>query len=567
MKRFKKVTAFVLTFVMILAMSVTAVAANDANEAVNEARKGVLQINLLYVDQNGNEHLIQGGSGFLIGETSGADHVITNAHVVNMDDATKRAASEIFGVDFFSGNINMKIKVVVKRDVQISATIVNQSDAMDFAILKLEQPIYDRSPLTLNSDMSSVIATDNVYALGFPAAIEIAQDATYYTSEDVNVTAGIVSKTTTLDSVGYIQHSATLTSGNSGGPLVNSSGEVIGLNQAGVNDTYFYSVQISEVTEILDMLGINYQKTMGSTETQTETTQTSTTNNSVEEVPAVGYPVATVDKTALSSELSAAQMLDITKYTDDSALILSNAIANGNAVIANASATQTEIDSALTSLREAQSNLTVKSGISITVIIVIAAIVVILLIVIVLIAVLSGSKKKSAAAAAPRATYPGGVPQPNYGHPAAQSPVSQARPTAPAASSQPFSPMGMASEGAGETSVLNDGAGETSVLSGGGMSASASLTRVKNGEHINISKQIFKIGKERARVDYCIPDNNSISRHHASIINRGGVFYLVDMKSTNFTFVNGNKVVPEQEVKLNSGDRFKLADEEFEFRS
>ena len=98
------------------------------------------------------------------------------------------------------------------------------------------------------------------------------------------------------------------------------------------------------------------------------------------------------------------------------------------------------------------------------------------------------------------------------------------------------------------------------------MSAFAALTRVKNGEHINISRQEFKIGKERARVDYCIPDNNSISRHHASIINKGGMFYLVDMKSTNHTFVNGNEVIPEQGIKLNSGDRFKLADEEFEFQ-
>lgn len=566
MKRFRKATAFVLAFVMILAMSVTAFAANDANEAVNEARKGVLQINLLYVDQNGNEHLIQGGSGFLIGETSGADHVITNAHVVNMDDEVKQAASEYFGVDFFSGNINMRIKVVVKRDVEISATIVNQSDAMDFAILKLEQPIYDRAPLTLNSDMNSVIATGNVYALGFPAAIEIAQDATYYTSDDVNVTAGIVSKTTTLDSVGYIQHSATLSDGNSGGPLVNNNGEVIGLNRAGVDDTYFYSVQISEVTEILDMLGINYQKAAGSAGTPAEVTVTTPTDEPSGDVPVISPGVTTVDKTTLSSELSAAQLLDMTKYTDESAITLSSAIANGNAVIANSSATQTEIDNALAALRSAQSNLKEKSGMNMIMIVVIIAVVVILLIVIVLIVVLSGSKKKNAAAVAPRATYPGGMQQPNYGRPAAANPVPQMRPTAPITTPQPFNPMGMASEGAGETSVLNDGAGETSVLSGGGMGAAASLTRVKNGEHINISKQVFKIGKERARVDYCIPDNNSISRHHASIINKGGVFYLVDMKSTNYTFVNGNKIVPEQEVKLNSGDRFKLADEEFEFR-
>lgn len=559
MKSFKRLTAFVLTCVMILALSITALAANDANEAVNEARKGVLQINLLYVDQNGNEHLIQGGSGFLIGETSGADHIITNAHVVNLDDETRRAASEAFGVDFFSNNLNMKIKVVVKRDVEINATLVNQSDAMDFAILKLEQPIYDRAPMVLNSDTSSVIATGNVYALGFPAAIEIAQDATYYTSDDVNVTAGIVSKNTTLDSVSYIQHSATLSDGNSGGPLVNSNGEVIGLNRAGVDDTYFYSVHISEVTEILDMLGINYQKAgEGSTLIQPDPTQ----------APNPDLPItATVDKTTLSSELATAQALDLSQYTDESAIALSGAINDGNAVIINPSATQQQVDNALTALRDAKSNLQGKSSINITIVMIIVIVVaVILLVLIVLLVVMSGNKKKNAVAAAARATYPGGTPQPNYGRPVGQNPAAQVRSTASIPTPQPFNPMGMASEGAGETSVLNEGAGETSVLNIGGMNATASLTRVKNGEHISITKQVFKIGKERAKVDYCIPDNNSISRHHASIINKGGVFYLVDMKSTNFTFVNGNKVVPEQEIKLSSGDRFKLADEEFEFR-
>lgn len=566
MKQWKRLTAFIMVITAVLALSVTALAAGDANEAVNEARRGVLQINLLYVDQNGNEHLLQGGSGFLIGETSGADHIITNAHVVNMDDETKAAAGEIFGVDFFSGNINLKVKVVVKRDVEINATIVNQSDTMDFAILKLEQPIYDREPLRLNSNMNSVIATGNVYALGFPAAIEIAQDATYYTSDDVNVTAGIVSKTTSLDSVGYIQHSATLSDGNSGGPLVNGNGEVIGLNRANVDETYFYSIQISEVTEILSMLGIQYIEAGDNSFAQTDAAQPPASVETPAEVSAVSNGTVTVDKTALSSELAAAQIIDLTRYSDESAIALTGAIANGNAVIADMSATQIEVDGALAALRDVQNNLTEKSGMNITVlVIIIAAAAVVLILVILLIAVLSGNRKKNSAAAS-RTVYAGNAAQQAGGRMMPAGPIQQPHSVPTASMPRPFNPMGMSSEGAGETSVLNDGAGETSVLNGGGANASAALTRVRNGEHINISRQVFKIGKERAKVDYCIPDNNSISRHHASIINRGGMFYLVDMKSTNYTFVNGNKIVPEQEIRLNSGDRFKLADEEFEFR-
>ena len=120
--------------------------------------------------------------------------------------------------------------------------------------------------------------------------------------------------------------------------------------------------------------------------------------------------------------------------------------------------------------------------------------------------------------------------------------------------------------GAGETSVLGGGAGETSVLGGGAMQPAATLIRKKNGETATITKQMFIIGKERNKVDFCVPDNNSVSRNHANIVCKGGVYYIVDKNSTNFTFVNGNKINPNQEVKLNSGDKIKLADEEFEFR-
>ena len=127
----------------------------------------------------------------------------------------------------------------------------------------------------------------------------------------------------------------------------------------------------------------------------------------------------------------------------------------------------------------------------------------------------------------------------------------------------PFASRPMASEGAGETGVLNQGAGETGVL--GGNMLSATLTRLKTGERISINKQLFKIGKERARVDYCISDNNNVSRCHAHIIFRGGSYYIVDQKSTNYTYVNGNKIDSDMELRLNSGDKIKLGDEEFEF--
>ena len=117
----------------------------------------------------------------------------------------------------------------------------------------------------------------------------------------------------------------------------------------------------------------------------------------------------------------------------------------------------------------------------------------------------------------------------------------------------------------GETTILNQGAGETTVLSkvvNGG-----ALIRLKTRERLTINKESMTIGRERKRVDICIPDNTSISRLHAKLVVRNGVTYLIDQNAANGTFVNGVKATPNQEVALKDGDKVMLAAEEFEYHA
>lgn len=108
-----------------------------------------------------------------------------------------------------------------------------------------------------------------------------------------------------------------------------------------------------------------------------------------------------------------------------------------------------------------------------------------------------------------------------------------------------------------------DGAGDTTVL---GTDSSGYVLMRKNGsEKVLINKPEFYIGKERAKVDYCITNNNSISRRHAKIKVRAGKCYISDLGSTNSTYINGTKLSPNQEVALIPGDKVKLSNEEFEF--
>lgn len=518
MKRMKKMLSWLAVLCLCLSMSMTALASSaaDATPAVAEARQGVLQIWLYYVDSNGQEHKIQSGSGFLIGAASGATTVITNYHVVSLSNDDKKQLSEIYGVDFFNNNaITLKVKVVVKRDVEVEATYVNGSEQTDFAILELSQAIYDRSPLKLG-DSSGLVETQNIYALGFPTAASVNQDDQVYTSDDVTITNGIIGKFQQVNNIDFVLHNVSLGHGNSGGPLVDSNGAVIGVNTMYTDvdnaSNYYYSIAINEIAEVLDALGITYEKADGSAAVDT------------------AEPAETTETTAVDTESTETTESEATDVTDIPTTDVTADTAETTAVV-----------------EPEGPNMLLIGGIA-------AAVVVLIVIIVVVIA---ASKKKKPAPA----PYPAPTPTPGP----APAPKPMYTPNNGGGSSVTFATMPVDS-GAGETSVLGAGAGETSVLGGGAMQPTATLTRRKNGESVRITKQLFTIGKERQKVDFCIPDNSSVSRTHANILCKGGIYYIVDKNSTNFTFVNGNKIAANEETKLNSGDKIKLADEEFEFR-
>jgi len=109
--------------------------------------------------------------------------------------------------------------------------------------------------------------------------------------------------------------------------------------------------------------------------------------------------------------------------------------------------------------------------------------------------------------------------------------------------------------------------GETTVL---GISSQPMifpvLIRIRNNEKVIVNKMEFLIGKDPTRVDYCIFDNNAVSRVHAKIISRNGEFFVIDNHSTNHVYVNGMLIDANAEVRLTHGSRVRLGNEDFEFR-
>lgn len=116
-----------------------------------------------------------------------------------------------------------------------------------------------------------------------------------------------------------------------------------------------------------------------------------------------------------------------------------------------------------------------------------------------------------------------------------------------------------------ETTVLSNFSGETTVLSANPGIAEPYLTRVKSGERISLNKPVFRIGKEKSYVDYFIADNTAISRSHCNIHTENGEYFIEDTNSTNHTYVNGKIINSNVKVKLTSGDKVRLANEDFIF--
>jgi serine protease Do len=164
------------------------------------------------------------GSGFIISEDGLA---VTNNHVV-VGAGT---------LDVWRGG---------DQSDTLDARVLGASECLDIAVVQLEKDEYPY----LDWHKGEIKTGIDVYAAGFPLG-----DPTF------TMTRGIVSKAdvegdtawASIDSI--IEHDARIRPGNSGGPLVDTDGRVVGVNYAG-EDTYDYNYAIhrDEVEDVIEQL-------------------------------------------------------------------------------------------------------------------------------------------------------------------------------------------------------------------------------------------------------------------------------------------------------------------------
>jgi putative serine protease PepD len=211
----------------------------SVNQIYRQANRGVVDIKVRQSASAGTDQFGGGngsgqesqaeGSGFVI---DGGGHIATNQHVV--DGATS-------------------ITVTFADGKTASAKVVGTDPSTDVAVIKVDAPKSELHPLTFG-DSSNVEVGDGVVAIGSPFGLE------------ETVTTGIVSA---LDRTiqapnnftisGAIQTDAAINHGNSGGPLLDSSGHVIGINaqiesDSGGNDGVGFSIPSSMVQRVAQEL-------------------------------------------------------------------------------------------------------------------------------------------------------------------------------------------------------------------------------------------------------------------------------------------------------------------------
>ncbi len=93
------------------------------------------------------------------------------------------------------------------------------------------------------------------------------------------------------------------------------------------------------------------------------------------------------------------------------------------------------------------------------------------------------------------------------------------------------------------------------------------LIRKKTGDRIDLTKALISVGRDRPDVDVNITDNLHVGHMHAKLLQENGRYSLIDMHSSNHTFLNQKQIEPQKPQPLQNGDLIAFADEEFEFHS
>jgi len=111
------------------------------------------------------------------------------------------------------------ITVITRDNKEYKATIVRQNEQLDLALIKIDAEFEKHFRI---KDEKNYSTGENVFIVGTPKSIELGQ----------TLTKGIISGYREKEGIKLIQTDASINGGNSGGPMINKEGELIGVVNA-----------------------------------------------------------------------------------------------------------------------------------------------------------------------------------------------------------------------------------------------------------------------------------------------------------------------------------------------
>lgn len=188
------------------------------------------------------------GSGIIISEDG---YILTNNHIVSTSSASSNSSSN----NYYSVSEAEKVTVTLFNDDKTyDAKIVGTDEQTDLAVIKIEKTGLPKAEF---ADSDNIKVGEFAMAVGNPLGMQS------------SITCGVVSavnrKITDSDGKEFtlIQTDAAINAGNSGGALVNSQGQVIGINTLKLQGTGIegmgFAIPINSTTDITSQL-IQYSK-------------------------------------------------------------------------------------------------------------------------------------------------------------------------------------------------------------------------------------------------------------------------------------------------------------------
>ncbi len=218
----------------------------DAND-ISAASRSVVRV-IVYSSADGQQSIVSIGSGLVVAP----DKIVTNAHVL-----------ETLRYDE-SANV-----VIVPSDGKQSyrATLSASAPAKDLALLQLSS-----GSLVPASILSGTVGDGaDVFAIGYPASVDVAleqDEADVLRPQQPVKTRGTISSGRTSKTVESLLHTAPIAPGNSGGPIVDACGRVVGINSFGslANEggaEFYFAISARELSTFLDNQGVQVRSVTG----------------------------------------------------------------------------------------------------------------------------------------------------------------------------------------------------------------------------------------------------------------------------------------------------------------